>query len=275
MVVGPAAIFVLSHDQAFVFVGSHRILAHSISEHLCILPHVRIRQVIVAVILEGKRTLSLAIGQVFQAVHAIHLKLALAPFHLLLRRVVGQFLHVGLQLGTTASTPENVGIAVGSLKHARIDAADALDGLRLRNERSLRAVGDGYTDAKAATVFGSRREIEIILTIALDAVGCPHGIGVWPHPRNFVLGDNHTVIGPVGEVLRREHVVVFHAEPVLSLSFRWEDVVRRIEIDLSIEHTRRWVGGEQVADNRILGCCRKRERAEQQDDSSNLFHHKT
>ena len=76
-----------------------------------------------------------------------------APLDGLRRCVVGQFLHVGLEFGATSGPPKNVGIAIRGLKHARVDATDALDVLRLGDERTFRAVGDGDSDAEASAVF--------------------------------------------------------------------------------------------------------------------------
>ena len=112
VVVGPAAIVVLSHNQTFILVRSHRILTHGIAQNLRVLSDVRIGKIVVAVILESQRALGLTVGQIFKAVDAIHLKFAFAPLHFLLGRVVGQFLHVGLEFGTATCSPEDIGIAV-------------------------------------------------------------------------------------------------------------------------------------------------------------------
>ena len=54
-------------------------------------------------------------------------------------------------------------------------------------------------------------------------------------------------------------MVVLHAEPILTLSLGREDVVRRIQIHLTVEYTRRWVGSVLISDNRVLchssNCC--------------------
>ena len=253
VMVSPAAVGVFGHDDALVFIGTHRVLAHSVADNLSILPYVGICQVIVAVVFEGKRTFCLTVGQVFQTVDAHHLHLAITPLHGLLRCVVGQLLHVLLQFSAAAVAPEDVGIAVGSLQHARVDAVDALDRLRLRNERSFGVVGNGYTDGEAPSARGrSRREIEIVLPVSVDAVGCPHRVGVGAHPGHFVLRDDDAVVCPVRQVLRREDVVVLHAEPVLALP-RWRhDVVRRVEVHLIIKNACGRVGRELVADDGIL-----------------------
>ena len=202
VVVSPAAVVVLGHDQALVLVGTHRVLTHGVAEHFGILTDVWIGEVVVAVILEGKRSFSLTVGQVLETVHTHHLELSLTPLYFLLWSVVGQFLHVGLEFGTASCTPEDVGVAVRCLKHTGVDAVNALDRLRLRDERSLRSVCDSHADTKAAHgSLGGRGEVEIVLAVALNAVGCPHRIGVRAHPGYFVLGDDHTVVCPVGEIL--------------------------------------------------------------------------
>ena len=266
VMVGPTAVGLLGHNQTFVFVGTHGILTHGIAEDFGLLPDVRIGQVVPAVSLESKRTFSLTAGQVFKAVDAIHLKLTLAPLNFLLRSIIGEFLHVGLEFGTTSGSPEDVGISVGSLKHARVDTVDALDRLRFTDKRSHRAVGNGNTDAKAAHgSIRSRREIEIVFSILLDAVGCPHRIGVRSYPGHLVLGNNHTVVGPVSQIVGREYMVVLHAEPVLTLSFRRENIVRGIQVDPAVKHACRRVGGKLVTDNGVL--CRGHRSNHGQNDS--------
>ena len=242
----------LGHDQTFVLIGSHGMLAHGIAQDLGVIPDIRIGQIIVAVVFKGKRTFRLTVGQVFQTVDTTHLELMIAPLHHFRRGVVSQFLHVVLQFRTASGTPEDIGIAVGSQQHTGVDTIDTLNRLRLRDKRSFRTVGNSHSDAKSPTRFGGCGEIEIVLPISLHAVGCPHGIGVWPDPGYLVLGDDDSMIGPVGQIFRREHMVVLHAEPVLSLSLRWKDVVRRIEVHLIIKYACGRVSGELVTNDRIL-----------------------
>ena len=96
VMIGPATVGMLCHDESLIFVWSHRVLAHCVCQHLGTIPHIGISKVEVAVILECKRTLSLTAWQSFKAVHAKHLELAVAPLHGFLRSVVCQFLHVVL-----------------------------------------------------------------------------------------------------------------------------------------------------------------------------------
>ena len=60
------------------------------------------------------------------------------------------------------------------------------------------------------------------------------------------------MVDPVCQVLRREHMIVGHAKPILTLSGRRNDVMRRIEIHFTVEHTSRRVGSKLIADNRVL-----------------------
>ena len=89
MVVSPATVGLFGHNQALVFVGTHRVLAHGITEHLGLLSDVRIGQIVVAVVFEGKRTFRLTVGQVFQTVDTVHFKLTVAELDLLLRCIIG------------------------------------------------------------------------------------------------------------------------------------------------------------------------------------------
>ena len=170
----PTAILMLGHDKTLVFIRTHRILAHGIAKYLSIFPYIRISKVIVAIVLESKRPFSLTIRKSLETVYTIHLKLALTPFYLFLWSVIGYLLHIVLELCTTTITPEDICIAVGSQKNTGIDAVDAFYRLWLTNERSFRSVGDGYSYAKSHSSFRSRGEIEIVLPVSLNTVGCPH-----------------------------------------------------------------------------------------------------
>ena len=201
VVVGPTAVVVLRHDQSLILIRSHRVLTHGIAEDLGVLPHVWIGEIVVAIILEGERTLRLTVGQVFQTMDTLHHKLAISPFERICRVVVSEFLHIGLEFGTKSCSPEDISVTIGSLQYTGVDAIDTLDILRLKDERTLGTVSDSDTDTKSHAFFKDRWEIEIVLPVSLDTVRRPHRIGIRFHPGYFVLGDNHTMIGPVGQVL--------------------------------------------------------------------------
>ena len=57
-------------------------------------------------------------------------------------------------------------------------------------------------------------------------------------------------------------MIVGHAEPILTLPFRGMDVMGRVEIDLSVEDSSRWVGCKLIADDGVL-CCRRQQAREQ------------
>ena len=69
VVVGPTAIVMFRHNQSLILIRSHRVLTHGIAEDFGILPHVRIGEIVVAIVLEGERALRLTVGQVLEAVH--------------------------------------------------------------------------------------------------------------------------------------------------------------------------------------------------------------
>ena len=54
-------------------------------------------------------------------------------------------------------------------------------------------------------------------------------------------------------------MVVLHTEPVLTLSFGGEDVMRRIEVHLVIKHTGGRISSKLITDHRVLGLCQQRQ----------------
>ena len=262
MVVSPATILMLSHDETLILIRTHRILTHSIAENLCIVSNIRICEVVVAVVFEGKRTFSLTTWQTFETVYAVHLKLVIAKLHLLFWCIVGKFLHVWLELSATTCTPEDVGIAVRCLKHAWVNTIDARNACRFWLVRAVRVVGNSHTYTKSTTSavrtflwLWSIWEIEIILTILLNTIWSPHRVSLWISPRYLLLRQDDTVVSPVCEIIRREHMIVRHAEPFSLWLNRTYDVVRWEEIQFPIEDTCGWVSGILIANDRILGLC--------------------
>ena len=78
VVVGPAAVLMLRHDQALILIRTHRVLTHGVAEHLSIIPYVWVGEVVPTVSFESERAFSLAVGQAFETVHTNHLHLAVA-----------------------------------------------------------------------------------------------------------------------------------------------------------------------------------------------------
>ena len=173
VVVCPAAVLVLCHDDALVLVWTHRVLAHCISENLSVVSYVWICEVEVAVVLECERTLSLAARKTLEAVCSDHFHLAVAPLHHLSWVVLSKLDHVVLEFCAAAVAPEDVCVSVRREEDARVDSVDALDRLRINLVWSLRIVGDCHTYCEAA-VLHVVREVEIVLAVLLDAVRCPH-----------------------------------------------------------------------------------------------------
>jgi hypothetical protein len=74
------------------------------------------------------------------------------------------------------------------------------------------------------------------------------------NPGDVCLADNDAVIGPIAEVVGREHVVVFHAEPSdAAASFSGENIMRRIEIHSPFKYPCGRIRSELIRDNRVLG----------------------
>ena len=151
MVVGPAAIRMLGHDQSFVLVRTHRLLTHGIGKHLGVLSYIRIGKIEVTVILEGKRTFSLTVRQTLQTVGTYHLHLAVTPFHDFFGIIVSQLFHILLELGATSIAPEDISVTIRSLKHTGVDTVDTSNRLRFRNERTFRTVGYSHTHGESTS----------------------------------------------------------------------------------------------------------------------------
>ncbi len=201
----------------------------------------------------------MGIGEVVDAFPFEHER----PFNQTLRRQVIHglrfaldFQHVRLQPGDGEPFPRSgvkqIGAAVLVDEHDRIDSAHALDGSSQGPERSVGLVRDRDSYLHSAALR-HRRKIEVILAVLEHAVRRPHGVSGGVGPLHARLGEDHAVILPVREVLRREDVVILHDEPVRApLVFRRRlDVVRRIDVDLPLEHACRRVGGELVHDQGI------------------------
>ena len=292
MVVGPAAVGMLGHDDALERPGSQRPVAHGVGQRLgaTLAAHPGERQVVVLAAAEHEGAFLETVGQALHGLSAHEHRTAwrgvvfVAAGHLHLAERILQLQHVVAQAGTAQShaRPVDIGLTVVVDQHAGVDARHATNRLGLADERSHGAVGSGHADGKAKACLRGGGEVEVILAVGeatvgrralpAHAVGGPHGVGVAPHPGHGVLGDDDAVVGPVGEVRRREDVVVGHAEPVGTLTGRRHDVVRRIQIHFAIEDTCRGVGRELMADNGILPRCRQDDKGKQQKRAGCSFH---
>ena len=283
VVVGPAAVGMLGHDDALEVPRTQRTLRHGVGQCLGgvgaiarVATHPWEGEVVPVAAAEGKRAFLETVGQALHLLsahlHRRHLRHALATWHLDFLQFSVELLHVALQLGTANAhaAPVDVGLSVVVDQHAGVNARDAFDGLWLAGVWSLGTVGRGNADGKAAPFLRGIGEEEVVAAVLEDAVGCPHGVARGVAPGNGLLRDDHSVVRPVGEVLRREHVIVGHAEPVLSLSLGRGDVVRGEQVHLIIKHARGRVGGELVANDRVL--CRQGERHTQKKHTENSFH---
>ena len=253
VMVGPTAVGLLRHNQSLVFIGSHWMLAHGIGKHLGVFPHIWISQVKVTVVLECEWSFCLTIRQTFETVYANHFHLSVTPLDNFLWVVVSEFLHVFLEFGTASISPENVSITVRSLEYARINAIDTLDRLWFRNKTAIRTVADGHSYGKATPFLRCIREIEIVLTIPLHTVWCPHRIGLRISPGHILLRNNDAMILPIYKVVGRKNVVVSHTEPVFPRIVVWrQNIMRRIEINPAVKNTRRGIGRELITNDRVL-----------------------
>ena len=266
VVIGPAFVFPLLHDDALEVPRAQWRFRHGVGQCLGgVLPvagvaaHPGEGEVVPLTALEGERSFLETVGQSFHGLsahlHRRHLGHSLVAGHLHLLQFAVEFQHVGFQTGATDAhaTPVDIRLAVVVDQHTGVDAHHTGHGLRLADKGTLRAFGHSHADGEApARAFRCRGEVEIILPVLAHAVGSPHGIAVGLHPGHFVLGDDDAMVGPVGQILRREHMIVSHAEPVLPLSLGGHNVVGGIEIHLIIKYPCRGVGRKLVANDGIL-----------------------
>ena len=200
VMVGPASVLMLGHNDSLIFIWSHRILAHSIAENLGIFPYIRIGKIVIPVIFKCERTFSLTVRQILQAIYTDHFKLVRSPLDHLTRIIVSEFLHIVLKLGTASVSPENIGISVRCKKHTRINTVDALDRLRLTHKRALRTVCHSYSNCKS-TGLGCIREIEIIFSVLLHTIWRPHRICIRLTPRHIFLLHYDSMICPGSKII--------------------------------------------------------------------------
>ena len=205
VVVGPADVSVLLHNLAYEFVGTHRVVGHTVGEALALSLYPGEAEVVFAVGLEEVRALA----------HSF--RNGVDPYGGSV-----QLKHIVFQLADrkSAACPYEIGLAVIVDEAAGVDAEGSLDGSLLRDERAVRSVGDCDSDAavRPLAVYALTRggEVEVILAVLVVAVRSPHLEGVGLYPRNLILGDDPAVVYPVDEVVRRKDVVVFHTEPVFA-----------------------------------------------------------
>ena len=142
--VGPTAVLVFSHDNAFEVPGTERRLRHRIGQCLRgvlaiagIATHPRECEIIPVATLEGEGTFLETFGQTFHHLttdlHRRHLGHTLTPgeFHFLQFAVELQ--HVSLQLTSpdTHTAPIDISLTVVVDKHTGIDTRYALNGFGL------------------------------------------------------------------------------------------------------------------------------------------------
>ena len=239
MVVCPACHWGFVHNDTLELKRSHRRVAHGVCKSLGRVAHPWEGVVVFTFALEDKGSFLESLWQVF---HRLGLGV--------------EFHHVVLQAchPHTHSCPIDIRLAIlGVDEHTGVDAIKAFDRSPHRLEWSFGIVGYCHSHAEALLVAtGSCGEIEVVSPVLLHAVGSPHGVGVALHPWHLVLGDDNAVVGPIGEIIRRKDMIILHREPFLLWLDRTHDVVRRIDIHPSVEHSRRGVGGILVADDGVL-----------------------
>ena len=265
VMISPAMILVFCHNDSLEIPGTQGRLRHGVGQCLSgvlaftrLTTHPRERQIVPVATAEGKRTFLEAIGQTFHFLttnfHGRHFRLSLALGELHLLQFTVQFQHIILQLGTTYAhtTPVEVGSTIVIDKYAGVNAHHSFDGLLFASVRSFWFRGSCHTNGKTTAFAWSVRVEKVVLAVLADTVRSPHGVPLRIAPGHTFLTDDDAMVGPLGKVLRRTHMIVGHAEPVLSLTFGGHDVMRREQIDPVVKNTCRRVGRKLPADDGIL-----------------------
>ena len=80
----------------------------------------------------------------------------------------------------------------------------------LRDERTLRFVGNGHTEVELAVVVLGRED-EVILAVFLNNVAVPH---LFLYPCHLILVENDAVVGNFAglNIVERQHMIVAHLE---------------------------------------------------------------
>ena len=248
MMVGPASVRRFVHNNSCKPERTHRVITHSVLEAFDCVFNVWIGDIVNSVALEHKR--------------AFHQSFFRYIFNFLC--FGSKFQHIVFQLGNKdpSHRPKQVSLSIFIDKYIGVDTGNTFDRSFLWNIRTFGFVGHRHTYTKTFTASGScnvciGREIKIIFSIAFHTVGRPHTVRSRIHPVHFVLAYNYTMIGPIGKIFRRKHMIIGHAEPIFPelCSFGSFNVMRREKIDFTVKNPSRWVGCKLVMDNWILGSC--------------------
>ena len=99
--------------------------------------------------------------------------------------------------------PIDIRLAVIVDKNTWVYAFDAFYPLLRRPERAFGTVAYGNAHTKHLVLLGFAGycgEIQVVLSVSIDAVGCPHAVRTLLYPRYVILRELRAVILPVYKV---------------------------------------------------------------------------
>ena len=238
MMIRPAIDRRFIHDDSLEFKRPHRAVSHAIGQRFRLVPHPWKGKIVFPFPFKDKRPFLESVGQ------SRHRHRFRSKFH----HIIFQLCH-----HHAAACPVDITLSVLVRQHTRVNAVHSFYGTHLRHKGAAWLVRYGHSYSKSLfhAPRGSRK-IEIILAILADTVRCPHGIGVRSGPRNAFLADNDPMVFPMRQVIGREHMVIGHTEPFFQPFYRAGNVVRRVQIYLSIKDPRCGIGRKLIADYGIL-----------------------
>ena len=143
---------------------------------------------------------------------------------------------VPLELTAPETAEVAVDLPVVVLEDTGVDAEGAADGVLLRDEGALGALGDGHAQVENAIVVLGRED-EVVAAVLLHDIAVPH---LLLGPRNLVHVEHNAVVGDrgcQGVSLQGENMVVAHLEmaAVIVEGSTGLDVVRGVDVQTVVE----------------------------------------
>ena len=194
MVVGPAFVWPLLKENPLELIWSVDVIRHGIGQDFGILAGPRESHIVFSVGFKKVRAFNQSGG--WKITYGCGLFCQLGP-------VIVEFGYIN-----SPGRPYEVSLAVVIDKNAGVNTKDPFNWLFPRCIRTLRPVGHCNSDPertkipRLAITLHKIREKEMIFPVMYGTVRCPHGISFRVPPWNVFLVQDHSVVCPIGQILR-------------------------------------------------------------------------
>jgi len=157
-----------------------------------------------------------------------------AQINAFLRQLARRLVPLELTAPETAEVAVDLSVVV--LEDTGVDAERAADGVFLRDEGALGALGDGHAQVEDAVVVLGRED-EVVAAVLLHDIAVPH---LLLGPRHLIHVEHDAVVGDrgcQGVALQGENMVVAHLEvaAVIVEGSTGLDVVRGVDVQTVVE----------------------------------------